>query len=371
LAITASVGLVAQDAPSQDTAKPGIMTSAAGTGKKGFAGDGGPARQALLDQPFHCELDERGNLYVAEAGNHCIRKVNLKTGTITTVAGTSRKGYSGDGGPSTKATFNEPYSVVVDKDDNLYISDRLNAVVRKVNGKTGVVSTIAGTGKKGYAGDGGRGVDAQLREPNDAVLDGKGGLLIADVADWRIRRLDLKTGLITTFAGVGKTPVKQKTKIDRAATGDGGPAAKATIVGARAVCIDGKGNAYICEREGSAVRKVDSQGIITTIAGTGEWGYSGDGGDAKQAVFAGPKGIRCDAAGNIYVVDCENHSIRRIDAKTNVVTTVAGGRKGTGGDGGRATEAGMDRPHGCIIDALGNLYIADTNNHRVRLVRQP
>ena len=363
LAVAVAIGLHAQDSPSA-----GIMTSAAGTGKKGFAGDGGPARQALLDQPFHCELDERGNLYIAEAGNHCIRKVNLKSGTITTVAGTGQKGYTGDGGPATKATFNEPYSVVVDKDDNLYITDRLNAVVRKVDGKSGMVSTIAGTGKKGYAGDGGRGVDAQLREPNDAVLDGKGGLLIADVADWRIRRLDLKTGIITTFAGVGKMPVKQKSKIDRAATGDGGPAAKATVVGARAVCVDGKGNTYICEREGSAVRKVDSQGIITTIAGTGEWGYSGDGGDAKQAVFAGPKGIRCDAAGNIYVVDCENHCIRKIDAKTNLVTTVAGGRKGTGGDGGPATEAGMDRPHGCIVDARGNLYIADTNNHRVRRV---
>jgi len=366
LAVAASIGLHAQDSPSA-----GIMTSAAGTGKKGFVGDGGPARQALLDQPFHCELDERGNLYIAEAGNHCIRKVNLKSGTITTVAGTGQKGYTGDGGPATKATFNEPYSVVVDKDDNLYITDRLNAVVRKVDGKSGMVSTIAGTGKKGYAGDGGRGVDAQLREPNDAVLDGKGGLLIADVADWRIRRLDLKTGIITTFAGVGKMPVKQKSKIDRAATGDGGPAAKATVVGARAVCVDGKGNTYICEREGSAVRKVDSQGIITTIAGTGEWGYSGDGGDAKQAVFAGPKGIRCDAAGNIYVVDCENHCIRKIDAKTNLVTTVAGGRKGTGGDGGPATEAGMDRPHGCIVDARGNLYIADTNNHRVRMMRLP
>lgn len=364
--ITASVGgmLLAQDEP-----KPGIMTTAAGTGKKGYAGDGGPARKALLDQPFHCEIDERGYLYVAEAGNHCIRKVNLRAGTIATVAGTGKKGYAGDGGPAAQATFDEPYAVVADKDDHLYITDRLNAVIRKVDGRTGVVTTIAGNGKKGYAGDGGPGVDAQLREPNDAVLDGKGGLLIADVADWRIRRLDLKTGVITTFAGVGKMPVKLKAKIDRTKTGDGGPAAKAIIVGARAVCVDGKGNTYICEREGSAVRKVDSQGIITTIAGTGAWGYSGDGGDAKQAVFAGPKGIRCDAAGNIYVVDCENHCIRKIDAKTNIVTTVAGGRKGTGGDGGAATAAGLDRPHGCIVDALGKLYIADTNNHRIRMVR--
>src|SRR5262249_37054207 len=144
--------------------------------------------------------------------------------------------------------------------------------------------------------------------------------LIADVADWRIRRLDLTTGVITTFAGAGKTKIALKTRIDRQKCGDGGPADKAIIVGARAVCVDGKGNTYICEREGSAVRKVDAKGVITTIAGTGEWAYKGDKGDAKDAVFAGPKGIRCDADGNLYVVDCENHAIRKIDAKTNVVT---------------------------------------------------
>lgn len=353
-----------------EPSKPGIMTTVAGAGRRGYAGDGGPASRALLDQPFHCELDGRGNLYIAEAGNHCIRKVNLKTGVITTVAGTGQKGYSGDGGPAIKATFNEPYSVVVDPDDNLYVTDRLNAVVRKVDGKTGMISTIAGTGQKGSSGDGGPGAKAQLREPNDAVLHIAGGLLIADVADWRIRRLDLKSGVIGLYAGKGRANLPLKKVIDRSKTGDGGLPDMAIVVGARAVCYDGK-KVYICEREGSAVRKIAPDGIITTIAGTGEWGYSGDGGDAKKAVFAGPKGIRCDAAGNIYVVDCENHCVRKIDAKTNVVTTVAGGRKGTGGDGGPATAAGMDRPHGCCIDAQGNLYIADTNNHRVRVVRLP
>ena len=362
---------VGRPSHADDPPQPGVMTTAVGTGQKGYAGDGGLAAKALLNQPFHCEVDGRGHLYIAEADNHCIRKVNLKTGVITTVAGTGKKGYRGDGGPATQATFNEPYSVVVDKDDNLYITDRLNSVVRRVDGKTSIITTIAGTGIKGYFGDGGKGVDAQLREPNDAVLDGQGGLLIADVADWRIRRLDLKTGIITTFAGTGKAALPLKQTIDRAKTGDGGPAAKAIIVGARAVCIDTQGNTYICEREGSAVRKVNADGIITTIAGTGVWGYSGDGGDAKQAVFAGPKGIRCDAAGNIFVVDCENHCVRRIDAKTNIVTTIAGGRKGPGGDGGPATAAALDRPLGCCIDRQGNLYIADTNNHRVRVVRLP
>lgn len=341
------------------------MTSVAGTGKKGFTGDGGLATKATLHDPFHCELDHKGNLYVAEALNHCIRKVHLKTGIITTVAGNGKKGYTGDGGKATDATFNEPYAVVVDKDDNLFIVDRLNAVVRKVDGKTGIVTTVAGTGKKEYGGDGGPANKAGLKEPNDCILDGKGGLLIADVGDWRIRRLELSTGMISTFAGTGRP----KAKIDRTKIGDGGPAEKAIVVGARAVCIDGKGNTYICEREGSSVRKVDDKGIITTIAGTGARGYKGDGAAAKDAVFDGPKGIRCDELGNIFVVDCENHCIRKIDIKTMIVTTVAGGKKGPGGDGGPATQAGMDRPHGCILDRDGTLYIADTNNHRVRAVK--
>jgi hypothetical protein len=342
------------------------MSTFAGTGMKGHTGDGELASKATLSEPFHCELDGKGHLYIAEATNHCIRKVHLKTGIITTVAGNGKKGYTGDGGKATDATFNEPYAVVVDKDDNLFIVDRLNAVVRKVDGKTGIVTTVAGNGKKDYAGDGGLATMACMREPNDCCFDGKGGLLIADVADWRIRRLDLSSGTITTFAGTGKAKIALKPKIDRGKCGDNGHAEKAIVVGARAVCIDGKGNTYICEREGSAVRKVDAKGIITTIAGTGARGYSGDKGDALKAVFDGPKGIRCDSAGNIFVVDCENHCIRKIDVKTMIVNTVAGGRKGK--NDGIATEAGMDRPHGCIIASDGTIYIADTNNHKVRIV---
>jgi hypothetical protein len=341
------------------------ITTVAGTGKPGYGGDGGKGTEALLNQPFHCELDAGGNLLVAEANNHCIRKLDLRTGTLQTVAGNGKKGYSGDGGKAAEATFNEPYAVVADRNGDLYIVDRLNAVVRRVDGKTGTVATIAGNGKKEYAGDGGKATEASLREPNDCILDGQGGLLIADVADWRIRRVDLKSGMITTFAGTGRV----KGKVDRSTIGDGGPAAKAVIVGARAVCVDGRGNTYICEREGNAIRKVDAQGTITTIAGTGTAGYDGDGGAAVKAAFRGPKAVRCDAQGNIYVVDTENHAIRKIDVKTGVVTTVAGGRKGPEGDGGDAAKAGLDRPHGCVIDGKGNIYIADSNNHRVRMVR--
>ncbi len=339
------------------------MDTLVGTGKKGYAGDGGKARAALLDQPFHCELDRSGkNLYVAEAGNHCIRKVDLVTGVIRTVAGSGKKGYSGDGGPAIKATFNEPYAVVADEQENLYIVDRLNAALRRVDGKTGIVTTIAGTGKPGFSGDGGPGVKAQLREPNDCCLDGKGGLLIADVADWRVRRLDLKTGIITTVAGIGP----RKGPFDRTMIGDGGPANRATLVEARAVCVDNQGNIFVCERRGNAIRRINAQGTITSFAGTGAKGHA-DGPGAK-ATFNGPKAIRCDDKGNVFVVDTENHSIRRIDAKMGKVTTVAGGQKGAGGDGGPALQAGLDRPHGCVIAADGTIYIADSNNNRIRRV---
>jgi streptogramin lyase len=341
-----------------------VITTVAGSGKAGYSGDGGKATSAELNQPFHCALDKHGNLYVAEAFNHCIRKIDASTGVITTVAGNGKKGYSGDDGPAVKATMNEPYAVAVTDDGDLYIVDRLNAVIRRVDGRTGIITTVVGTGKPGYGGDGGKGTAAQLREPNDCCLDASGGLLIADVADWRIRRLDLKTGIVTTFAGTGRT----KGKVDRTRIGDGGPAAEAVVVGARAVCVDARGNTYICEREGNAIRRVDAGGKIETVAGTGAAGYSGDGGAAKKATFNGPKGIRCDRDGNVFVVDTENHAIRKIDAATGIVTTVAGGRKGSGGDGGEATKAELDRPHGCIVTVKGVLFIADSNNYRVRRV---
>lgn len=338
----------------------GSIETIAGTGEAGYRGDGGQATAADLDQPFHCDLDREGNLYFAEAGNHCARRLEPRTGVVTTVAGCGRAGYTGDEGPATEATMNEPYALQVDRNGDLYIVDRLNAVVRRVDAGTGVISTVAGTGEKAYGGDGGPGTRAQMREPNDCFLDGKGGLLIADIQDQRVRRLDLRSGAISTFAGTG----------EKARTGDGGPASEAGINGARAICGDGQGNIYICEREGNAVRKVDGAGTITTVAGgSGEAGYSGDGGPAMRATFNGPKAIRCDHAGNIFVVDTENHAVRRIDSASGVITTVAGGRRGNAGDGGPATLAGLDRPHGCVIDESGDLFIADSDNHRIRVAK--
>jgi hypothetical protein len=339
-------------------AERGKIQTVVGTGEGGYAGDGGPATQALIGEAYGCDFDTEGNLYISDGRNHTIRRIDKASGIITTVAGSGRQGYSGDGGPATAATLNNLYSLQVATNGDIYIVDRLNAAIRKVEAATGIITTVAGTGEPGYSGDGGPGVLAQLREPNDCFLDGKGSLLIADIQDQRIRRLDLKTGIITTFAGDG----------EKRRTGDGQPATRASIMGARAVCMDSKGNTYICEREGNGVRKVDVNGMMSTFAGTGERGYSGDGGPALAATWGAPKAIRCDHHDNIIVVDTENHAIRRIDAVTGIVTTIAGGHQGSDGDGGPATEAGLDRPHGCGIDPQGNLYIADGINHRVRVV---
>jgi sugar lactone lactonase YvrE len=335
-----------------------LLRTFAGTGAPGYAGDGGPATKATLNQPFHCSQDRQGNFYLADTGNHCIRKIDAKTGIIRTVAGTGQKGYTGDGGPATAATLNEPYGVLPDREDNLLIVDRLNASIRRVDAKTGVISTYAGNGQKGYSGDGGPAAQASMKEPNALDLDPKGDLYIADVTDNRIRKVDRRTGVITTVAGTGK----------REFTGDGGPAAQAGIQGARGVAFDRDGTMYICEREGNRIRKVDAHSeIITTLAGTGQKGYSGDGGPALQATFNGPKWIHVGPDGHVYVVDTENHCVRAIDLKSKTIRTVAGGHLGPDGDGGPPTKAGMDRPHGCWVDARGNLYTADTNNHRLRI----
>ena len=340
------------------TYEPGIITTVAGTGERGYHGDGGLATAALLSEPFMCAFDTDGNLYLAEATNHCIRRVDRDSGVIVTIAGTGEQGYSGDGGPATQATFNQPYSLQVDTNGDVFVVDRLNYVIRKIEAGNGIITTVAGTGESGYGGDGGPATKAQLREPNDCFLDGRGGLLITDIQDQRVRLLDLASGVITTFAGNG---AKER-------VGDGLPALEASILGARAVCMDGAGNTYIAEREGNGIRMVDTQGIMHTLAGTGEFGYTGDGGPALVATWGAPKAIRCDQTGNLLVVDTENHAIRRIDANTGIVTTIAGGRLGGEGDGAAATNAGMDRPHGLDLDAAGNIYIADSNNHRVRVV---
>ena len=235
----------------------GIIQTVIGTGEAGYSGDGKPAKNALLRDPFMCCFDNKGNIFIAEAKNHCVRRVDIYTNLITTIAGTGNSGYSGDGGLATTATMNEPYSLAIDPtNDDVYIVDRLNAAIRKIDGASSIITTVAGTGTPGYSGDGGPGHLAQLREPNDCYIDSTGGLLIADIQDQRIRRLDLSTGIISTFAGNG----------EKLRSGDGLQAQEASILGARAVCQDQLGNTYIAEREGNGIRKVDPSGIMSTLS---------------------------------------------------------------------------------------------------------
>ena len=340
-------------------AEKGIIRTVLGNGSEGWDGDGGPAIVAACQTPYACEFDPQGNMVVCMGRHHRIRRMDAHTGMITLIAGTGEAGYAGDGGPANEALINQPYGLAIDGNGDMYFAQRFDPAVRKIDGLTGIITTVAGTGEFGYSGDGGPGDEAMLREPNDLHLDGRDGLLIADIQDQRVRRVDLATGIITTFAGTG----------EKSRDGDGKQRTEASLMGPRAVSVDSQGNVYVCEREGNGVRKISPDGVLTTIAGADSvYGYTGDGGSALEATWGAPKAMRCDPNDNIIVVDSDNCAVRRIDARTGIVTTIAGGHEGSGGDGGPATEAGLIHPHGCGIDADGDLFIADTHNHRIRVV---
>jgi DNA-binding beta-propeller fold protein YncE len=332
------------------------IDTVAGTGVQGYAGDGGPALQALLNNPFDLAFDTAGALIFSDTFNHCIRRVDACTGLIATIAGTGERGFSGDNGQATRASLNEPYGVVVDRAGTVYFADRLNRRVRRVDA-SGVITTLTGDGSGQYSGDGGPAANAGLAEPNGLALDAaQRQLFIADVADHRVRVIDLAEGTINTFAGTGEA------RHD----GDGGPATRAGVFGARAVALAPDGALYVLERQGSSLRCI-RDGIIQTVAGTGARGYAGDDHDARHAVFNAPKEMAVDSAGNVLIVDTENHAIRCIEARSWIVTTIAGnGSAGPGGDGGPALAAGLARPHGATLGPDGAIYIGDSENHRIR-----
>ncbi len=329
------------------------ITTIGGTGELGFSGDGGPASQAHLYDPLGVAVDGAGNLYIADSTNSRIRKINATTGTIATIAGRT---FSGDGGPASQAQLYHPLGVAVDGAGNLYIADFLNNRIRKVD-SIGTITTIAGTGESGFSGDAGPATLAQLYHPLGVAVDGADNLYIADARNHRIRKVD-STGTITTIAGTGESGF----------SGDAGPATLAQLYGPSIVAVDGADNLYIADARNHRIRKVDSTGMIETIAGTGVRGFGGVGEPATQTRFDYPRGVAVDGAGNIYITDQYNHRIRKVDS-TGTITTIAGtGQRGFSGDEGPATQAQLSYPSGMALDGAGNIYIPDTVNHRIRKV---
>ena len=338
------------------------IDSPIGTGSPENNGDFGDANLVNIGQPFGVEVGPRGAMYITEVENHRVIEYLPKTGKVRTVAGNGRKGLTRDGGLATEAALNEPYEVRFATNGDMYFVEMKNHMVRKVDAKTQVISTVAGTGERGFSGDDGPAINARLNNPHSITLDNKGNLYIADIGNHRIRKVDLVSGMIQSIAGNNHRLLPQ----------DGQLAKGNSILGPRALFY--RDNIlWIALREGHSVWKLDfSDGRLWHIAGTGTKGYSGDGDSPIKATFDGPKGIVVDKQGRILVVDTENHAIRRIDLVQNKITTVAGnGVAGFSGDGGLAIEATMSRPHGIGIDLRGRIYVGDTNNHVIRVFKSP
>ncbi len=333
----------------------------AGTGKQGFSGDGGPATKAELDNPFGIVRGPDGAFYYCEYTGQRIRRIG-KDGTITTIAGTGQVGFTGDGGSALEATFNKPHELRFDTFGDLYIVDMVNHAVRKIDMKTGMITTIAGTGQPGYGGDGGPAVKAQFKQPHSIQFGPEGDLYICDIGNHVIRKIDMKTATISTFAGTGKA----------GDTPDDSPIAGTPLKGPRSLDFDREGNLWLATREGNQVFKFELKaGKIHHIAGTGKGGFTGHGGPALEATLSGPKGISVDASGNVWLADCESHSIRMIDAKSGRIELIAGtGKKGDGADGD-PLKCEMGRPHGVYADADGGIYIGDSEAHKIRVLRKP
>ena len=323
-----------------------------GTGAPGFS-------DRQVNDPYGLAIGPDGALYFCDLDNQRIRRFDFATRRTTTVAGTGERGYRGDGGVATGAALNMPHEIQFDGAGNLYVVERDNHVVRRVDATTRKISTFAGTGAPGFSGDGGPARRAMLRSPHSVVVDAhRRRLLICDIGNQRIRQVDLDSGVIGTFAGTGR----------RGAAPDGAPLDGTPLDGPRSIAIDATGDLYLALREGNAIYRVDARArTLHHVAGTGAQGYTGDGGPARLATLAGPKGLAWwrDA---LYVADTENHVIRRIDLRSGIIRTVLGtGQRGDGPEP-EPSRCALARPHGVLVDARGALYVGDSEAHRIRVV---
>ena len=336
----------------------GYIETVAGNGAQSYAGDGSQAMSAQFRHLAGIAVDGDGNVYIADQGNQRIRKITAATGVITTVAGNGVQGYAGDKGPAEKAELNEPTSVTLDAADNIYIADSGNARIRKISAATGVITTVAGNGTTGYSGDGSLAIQAELSHPSSVALGGFGVIYIADGGNQRIRKVMTATGVISTVAGNGTAGYE----------GDGGVSTDALLSEPMGLAIDPLGNLFFADRGNGRIREIAFKtGTISTVAGSSVAGFSGDTGKAIAAELNGPTGVVLDAMGNLYIADSGNARIRKVKVSSGIITTLAGdGRTGSSGDGGPSADAEVV-PAGLAWDVIGNLYIADAENGRVRL----
>ena len=337
--------------PARLRAAPSVSTLI-GSGSPGYS-DG------QVNNPYGIAAGRDGGLYFCDLDNQRIRRFDFATRRTNTVAGNGLRAYAGDGGPAAAGSLNMPHEIAFDDRGHLYIAERDNHVVRKVDGSSGVISTLAGTGVAGFSGDGGAADRAQLRQPHSIAIGPGGRLLICDIGNHRIRSVDLSSGVIETIAGTG----------ERLPTPDGAPLKGTPLNGPRTLVVDRNATMYLALREGNALFRIaPGTGTLHHLAGTGEQGYAGDGGPAREAKLAGPKGLAL-AGRSLYLADTENHTIRRVDLATGIIATVLGtGVRGDGPDG-NPLQCKLARPHGLCAAPDGSLYVGDSEAHRIRVLR--
>jgi sugar lactone lactonase YvrE len=333
----------------------GLFSTVAGNGNNSFSGDGGPAAKAQIDTPAGMAMDSAGNLYFADPAANRVRKISTD-GTITTVAGTGVAGFGGENGPATAAFLNGPMGVAVSPDGHLFIADTGNNRIREVL-SDGTIGTFAGNGNAGLYGDGGSPIDAAIHAPRAIVFDSSFNLFIADTLDHRVRKISNSTNTIDTVVGKGQ-----------GFAGDGGPATNALLNLPTSLALDSAGNLYIADQANGRIRKVSTNGTISTVAGT-ETVFTGDSGPAINALVSSPRAVAVDGAGNVYISEPGENRIRKVTPDGTIVTIAGNGNCCYSNDGGSATSAPLNLPWGLAVDPAGNVFVADSGNSAIRVLR--